>query len=122
MDLAAALLETVATALATQSGEPPAKNLLCMHQPISMLAACDRFTPGFTKNVDVTKILVDGCIDKTTNEVLQTEPNGCSAEVACNIIRRTAGGPYCGTRLRTRGDLTAQPANHNWNLRAQPLQ
>jgi hypothetical protein len=119
---AAALLETVATALATQSGEPPAKNLLCMHQPISMLAACDRFTPGFTKNVDVTKILVDGCIDKTTNEVLQTEPNGCSAEVACNIIRRTAGGPYCGTRLRTRGDLTAQPANHNWNLRAQPLQ
>lgn len=93
-----------------------------MTQPISMLAACDRFTPSFSKNVDVTKILVDGCIDKTTNEIIQTESNGCSAEVACNIIRRTTGGPFCGTKLRARGDLTGQPANHNWNLRAQPLQ
>jgi hypothetical protein len=106
----------------TSLNEPPTKNLLCMTQPISMLAACDRFTPSFSKNVDVTKILVDGCIDKTTNEIIQTESNGCSAEVACNIIRRTTGGPFCGTKLRARGDLTGQPANHNWNLRAQPLQ
>ena len=62
-----------------------------------------------------------GCV-KTTNEIIQTESNGCSAEVACNIIRRTTGGPFCGTKLRARGDLTGQPANHNWNLRAQPLQ
>ena len=102
--------------------EPPSKNLLCMHQPISMLATCNQFVATFVKNVDAVKILVDGCIDKTTNDIIQTEANGCSAKVACNIIRRNAGGPYCGQVLRERGDLTGQPANHNWNLRAQPLQ
>ena len=155
--------------------EPPTKSLLCMNQPISMLPTCTRFVNAFTKNVDVTKILVDGCIDKTTNEIMQTESNGCSAEVACNVIRSNVGGPYCGRSLREVGDLTGQPAvrfqsvvfflffvvvveivllcssfliffnflkpqltknnqpthncccyltsqNHNWNLRAQPLQ
>ena len=118
----AGLLEVHTFEEGTRMQEPPSKNLLCMHQPISMLDKCNSFVASFVKNVDVTKILVDGCIDKTTNEIIQTEPNGCSAEVACNVIRRNEGGAYCGTTLREIGDMTGQPANHNWNLRAQPLQ
>ena len=49
-----------------KSTEAPAKSLLCMNQPISMLPKCTQFVASFTKNVDLTKILVDGCVDKTT--------------------------------------------------------
>ena len=46
--------------------EPPEKTVLCLNQPISMIEKCKRFAAGFAKNVDAIKMLVDGCVDKTT--------------------------------------------------------
>ena len=92
-----------------------------MNQPISMIEKCKSFAANFAKNVDAIKMLVDGCVDKTTLVVTETEKGACSAEVACNVIRGPTGGPYCGNQLRQYGDLTAQPPQHNYILRAQPL-
>jgi hypothetical protein len=108
-------------ALGQAAPEPPEKTVLCMNQPISMIEKCKSFAANFAKNVDAIKMLVDGCVDKTTLVVTETEKGACSAEVACNVIRGPTGGPYCGNQLRQYGDLTAQPPQHNYILRAQPL-
>ena len=109
-------------ALEGESAEPPTKTVLCMNQPISMMDRCKKFASVFGKNVDAIKLLVDGCVDKTTLVVTETEKGACSAEVACNVIRAPNGGPFCGGQLRQYGDLTGQPPQHNYNLRAQPLE
>ena len=105
------------------AGTQKSNEEICSLMSESQTTDCLAVVKELKRNVDVSNILKEGCIDTTSGKGNKVNP--CPGTVACNLIRDTTKGPMCGGMLEEfgkridEGVLMKEHSNPNFVPNAQ---